>query len=69
MNAITALPEMSNTAPNQQTVCHEDGSFQEYCLLDAKYLAVLPDDVDPSIQGPRALRRSDSLQSCPECQY
>jgi propanol-preferring alcohol dehydrogenase len=31
---------------------HEDGSFQEYCVLDAKYLAVLPEDVDPSIQGP-----------------
>jgi propanol-preferring alcohol dehydrogenase len=31
---------------------HEDGSFQQYCVLDANYLAVLPEDVDPSIQGP-----------------
>lgn len=31
---------------------HEDGSFQQYCVLDASYLAVLPDDVDPRIQGP-----------------
>jgi alcohol dehydrogenase, propanol-preferring len=31
---------------------HEDGSFQHYCVPDAKYLAVLPDDMDLSIQGP-----------------
>jgi D-arabinose 1-dehydrogenase-like Zn-dependent alcohol dehydrogenase len=31
---------------------HEDGSFQEYIALDADYLTVLPDDVDPMIMGP-----------------
>ena len=31
---------------------HEPGSFQEYIVLDASYLAVLPDDVDPSVMGP-----------------
>lgn len=31
---------------------HEDGSFQEYIALDADYLTVLPDDVDPVVMGP-----------------
>ncbi|KAJ5173116.1 Polyketide synthase enoylreductase [Penicillium capsulatum] len=31
---------------------HEDGSFQEYIALDADYLTVLPDDVDPRVMGP-----------------
>lgn len=31
---------------------HEDGSFQEYCVLDAGFLTRLPDDVDPSAIGP-----------------
>ena len=31
---------------------HEDGSFQEYCVLDARYIAILPEDVDPSVMGP-----------------
>ncbi|KAJ5105405.1 Polyketide synthase enoylreductase [Penicillium alfredii] len=31
---------------------HEDGSFQEYIALDADYLTVLPDDVDPKVMGP-----------------
>lgn len=31
---------------------HEDGSFQEYIALDADYLTVLPDDVDPVAMGP-----------------
>ncbi|KAI9723536.1 MAG: hypothetical protein M1828_004132 [Chrysothrix sp. TS-e1954] len=31
---------------------HEDGSFQEYIVLDADYLAILPDDIDPSVIGP-----------------
>lgn len=31
---------------------HENGSFQEYIALDADYLTVLPDDVDPSLVGP-----------------
>ncbi|KAJ0426497.1 chaperonin 10-like protein [Aspergillus carlsbadensis] len=26
---------------------HEDGSFQQYIALDADYLTILPDDVDP----------------------
>ncbi|KAJ6782349.1 hypothetical protein PWT90_08104 [Aphanocladium album] len=26
---------------------HEDGSFQEYIALDADYLTILPDDIDP----------------------
>jgi D-arabinose 1-dehydrogenase-like Zn-dependent alcohol dehydrogenase len=26
---------------------HEDGAFQEYCCLDAGYLTLLPQDVDP----------------------
>ncbi|EYE95117.1 zinc-dependent alcohol dehydrogenase [Aspergillus ruber CBS 135680] len=31
---------------------HEDGCFQEYIALDADYLTILPDDVDPSVIGP-----------------
>lgn len=31
---------------------HEDGSFQEFISLDADYLTVLPDDVDPVVMGP-----------------
>lgn len=31
---------------------HEDGCFQEYIVLDANYLTVLPDDTDPKIIGP-----------------
>ena len=31
---------------------HEDGSFQEYIALDASYLAILPNDIDPSVIGP-----------------
>lgn len=31
---------------------HEDGSFQEYIALDADYLTILPDDIDPAIIGP-----------------
>lgn len=31
---------------------HEDGSFQQYIALDADYLTVLPDDVDPAVMGP-----------------
>ncbi|KAI0593183.1 GroES-like protein [Biscogniauxia sp. FL1348] len=31
---------------------HEDGSFQEYVVLDAGYLAILPDDIDPATIGP-----------------
>ncbi|OTA55471.1 alcohol dehydrogenase [Hypoxylon sp. EC38] len=31
---------------------HEDGSFQEYCVLDAGYLTLLPDDIDPVTIGP-----------------
>ncbi|PYI12709.1 GroES-like protein [Aspergillus sclerotiicarbonarius CBS 121057] len=31
---------------------HEDGSFQEYIALDADYLTILPDDVDPKVIGP-----------------
>jgi D-arabinose 1-dehydrogenase-like Zn-dependent alcohol dehydrogenase len=31
---------------------HEDGSFQQYIALDADYLTVLPDDVDPVVMGP-----------------
>ncbi|KKA21449.1 Alcohol dehydrogenase [Rasamsonia emersonii CBS 393.64] len=31
---------------------HEDGSFQEYIALDADYLTILPDDVDPKLIGP-----------------
>lgn len=31
---------------------HEDGSFQEFIALDADYLTLLPDDVDPAIMGP-----------------
>ncbi|RFU28787.1 hypothetical protein B7463_g7541, partial [Scytalidium lignicola] len=28
---------------------HEDGSFQEYIALDAGYLTILPDDIDPVV--------------------
>ncbi|KAI0431390.1 alcohol dehydrogenase [Xylaria sp. FL1042] len=31
---------------------HEDGSFQEYIALDAGYLTILPDDIDPVVIGP-----------------
>ncbi|KAJ9273350.1 hypothetical protein DTO271D3_2412 [Paecilomyces variotii] len=31
---------------------HEDGSFQEYIALDAGYLTLLPQDVDPVVIGP-----------------
>ncbi|KAL4943708.1 hypothetical protein BDV06DRAFT_220969 [Aspergillus oleicola] len=31
---------------------HEDGSFQQYIALDADYLTLLPDDVDPKVIGP-----------------
>ncbi|GAD96113.1 alcohol dehydrogenase [Paecilomyces variotii No. 5] len=31
---------------------HEDGSFQEYIALDAGYLTILPQDVDPVVIGP-----------------
>lgn len=31
---------------------HEDGSFQEYIALDADYLTILPQDVDPKVIGP-----------------
>ncbi|KAL4919903.1 chaperonin 10-like protein [Aspergillus aurantiobrunneus] len=31
---------------------HEDGSFQQYIALDADYLTILPDDVDPEVMGP-----------------
>ncbi|KAI3317281.1 alcohol dehydrogenase, partial [Xylariaceae sp. AK1471] len=31
---------------------HEDGSFQEYIALDAGYLTILPDDIDPAVIGP-----------------
>lgn len=31
---------------------HEDGSFQEYCVLDTNYLTVLPQDIDPKTIGP-----------------
>jgi len=31
---------------------HEDGSFQEYIALDADYLTLLPDDIDPVVIGP-----------------
>jgi D-arabinose 1-dehydrogenase-like Zn-dependent alcohol dehydrogenase len=31
---------------------HEDGSFQQYIALDADYLTILPDDIDPVVMGP-----------------
>ncbi|KAJ9293324.1 hypothetical protein DTO271G3_7820 [Paecilomyces variotii] len=31
---------------------HEDGSFQEYIVLDGGYLTLLPQDVDPVVIGP-----------------
>ena len=31
---------------------HEDGSFQEYIALDADYLTLLPNDIDPKVMGP-----------------
>ncbi|KAL4887150.1 putative alcohol dehydrogenase [Aspergillus karnatakaensis] len=31
---------------------HEDGSFQQYIALDADYLTILPDDIDPIVIGP-----------------
>jgi len=37
---------------NTNHLHHEDGSFQEYIALDADYLTILPEDVDPRIMGP-----------------
>ncbi|KAK4941061.1 hypothetical protein LTR10_018982 [Elasticomyces elasticus] len=31
---------------------HEDGSFQQYCVLDTKYLTTLPQDIEPTVVGP-----------------
>lgn len=31
---------------------HEDGSFQEYCVLDRDYLTQLDDDIDVKVAGP-----------------
>jgi len=31
---------------------NEDGAFQEYIALDAGYLCILPDDVNPEVIGP-----------------
>ncbi|KAK5096117.1 hypothetical protein LTS08_007723 [Lithohypha guttulata] len=31
---------------------HEDGSFQEYCVLDRNYLTPLSPDIDPVVVGP-----------------
>jgi len=31
---------------------HEDGSFQQYCVLDTKFLTALPQDIDPEVVGP-----------------
>ncbi|KKY27253.1 putative alcohol dehydrogenase [Phaeomoniella chlamydospora] len=31
---------------------HEDGSFQQYIVLDADNLTLLPDDIDPVVMGP-----------------
>ena len=31
---------------------HEDGSFQEFCVLDAGYLTLLPEGVDVLAAGP-----------------
>ncbi|KAL4869092.1 hypothetical protein BDV12DRAFT_185481 [Aspergillus spectabilis] len=31
---------------------HEDGSFQQYIALDADYLTILPNDIDPKVIGP-----------------
>lgn len=31
---------------------HDPGCFQEYVALDADYLAILPEDVDPVVMGP-----------------
>ena len=33
-------------------VGQEDGSFQEYIALDADYLTILPQDIDPKVTGP-----------------
>ncbi|KAK7702928.1 hypothetical protein SLS57_011122 [Botryosphaeria dothidea] len=40
---------------------HEDGSFQEYIALDAGYLTLLPDDIDPAVMGP-VLSLDDAVQ-------
>lgn len=31
---------------------HEDGSFQEYCTLDANWLTILPQDINAKAMGP-----------------
>lgn len=31
---------------------HEDGSFQEYCVLDTRYLTLISNDLDPKVVGP-----------------
>lgn len=44
---------------------HEDGSFQEYIALDADYLTVLPDDVDPKVMGPVLCAGVTAYKVCP----
>lgn len=39
-------------AKNTNHLHHDDGSFQEYIVLDADYLTILPEDVDPKVMGP-----------------
>lgn len=48
---------------------HEDGSFQEYITLDADYLTILPDDVDPTVMGPVLCAGLTAYKVCNElCQ-
>ena len=44
---------------------HEDGSFQQYIALDADYLTVLPDDVDPKVMGPVLCAGLTAYKVCP----
>ena len=52
LGGILFLSRVCHECDYNNHLHHQNGSFQEYCVLDAKYLAVLPDDVDPSIQEP-----------------
>jgi alcohol dehydrogenase, propanol-preferring len=47
-----ATDREQHCAKSKNHLHHEDGSFQEYCVLDTSYLTVLPDDVDPIVVGP-----------------
>ena len=45
---------------------HEDGAFQEYIVLDAGALSLLPDDIDPKVMGPVLCAGTTAYNVCYE---